>query len=220
MLLYNGEPQASFETMPQREFANLVRERFTKPVTVIGVDGRSGGGKTTLALNLATQLGATLLSTDDFAWWHSLFDWPEMLIENGLKPLAAGNDIAFNPPAWTERGRAGAIVAQANPVIVVEGVGATQASMRPHLDLCVWVQSDAIAAKERGLIRDAAERPDPAEAERFWNEWQAAENDFQAQQQSWLSAQFTVCGTPESLPNFATHDFQDSKPQDQIWLAR
>lgn len=216
MQLYQAEPLARFEPLELTALVDQIRGQLAKPVTVIGVDGRSGGGKTTLARNLADHLGATLLSTDDFAWWHSLFDWPQLLIENGIEPLVAGQDISFRPPAWIERHRAGAIVATASSVVIVEGVGATQAAMRPHLEICVWVQSDAIVAKERGLIRDAAERPDLAEAERFWNEWQQAEDQFQAAQQSWLHAQFVVCGTPAALPN---QQATGAKSADHIWLA-
>jgi uridine kinase len=55
-------------------------------------------------------------------------------------------------------------------VIVVEGVGVTQARMRSALDFKIWVQTDAEVAKERGLLRDLAE------------------------QQSWLVADFRISG--------------------------
>ena len=117
-----------------------------------------------------------------------------MLIENGIKPLHAGQSIDYRPAAWIEREREGSIQAQPSRFIIVEGVGATQESMRSSLDVKIWVQTDADVAKERGLLRDLAERPDPAEALRFWNEWMAAENEFQVAQQSWLVADYRVAG--------------------------
>ena len=220
MHLYSGEQQRTYFPAPFSAVLWPLQGHIgsgKKPVTVIGIDGRSGGGKTSFANTLAAKLDATLLNTDDFAWWHSMFDWPELLIENALKPLLAGQDVSFRPPAWVERGREGAIVAASNPVIIVEGVGASQEAMRLYLDYNIWVQSDAIVAKERGLIRDAAERPDPAEAERFWNEWQQAEDEFQAAQQSWLQASFTICGTPSALPNPGADAPYDAG---QLWLGR
>lgn len=163
---------------------------------VIAVDGRSGGGKSTFARALATELDAALLSTDDVAWWHSLFDWPDLLIDNAIRPLVAGQPVDWRPPAWIERDRAGSITAAARPVIVVEGVGAGQAAMRGVLDAVVWVQSDADEAERRGIERDLAERPDPVDAKRFWDEWQAAELPFQQAQATWELADLIVCGTP------------------------
>ena len=194
MKLYDGEPVFSSAEISTIEDIAAAVYALNRDVVVIGVDGRSGGGKTTLAKNLAERLGATMLSTDDFAWWHSLFDWPEMLIENGIEPLRAGKAIDFKPAAWIEKEREGSILAAPSRFVIVEGVGSTQERMRQALDYKIWLQTDADVARERGLLRDLAERPDPAEAERFWNEWQSAEDLFQAEQKSWLSADFVLKG--------------------------
>lgn len=165
-------------------------------VTVIAVDGRSGGGKTTFARALAAELDAALVSTDDVAWWHSLFDWPDLLVDNVLSPLRAGRPVDYRPPAWIERGREGSITAPARPVVVVEGVGSAQRRMRVAVDRIVWVQSDVDEAERRGIERDLAERPDPVEARRFWDAWMAEETPFQAEQRTWEAADLMVCGTP------------------------
>lgn len=195
MKLYEGETEFALTRFVTLEaLGELLSAAASDQVTVIGIDGRSGGGKTTAARKLGEILGATLLSTDDFAWWHSMFDWPEMIIQNAINPLRAWRDIDYKPEAWVEREREGSITAKSNRFVIVEGVGATQIAMRDALDFCVWVQADADVARERGLLRDLAQRPDPAEAEAFWNEWQAAENLFQTREQSWLVADFVVSG--------------------------
>ena len=166
---------------------------------VVAVDGRSGGGKTTFARALAAHTDAALVSTDDFAWWHSHVDWPDLLIDNALAPLRNGQAVDFRPPAWIERGREGSITAPARPVVVVEGVGSAQRRMRPELDAVVWVQSDAEESERRGIERDLRERPDPAEAKRFWDEWMSAEVPFQQEQRTWAVADLVVCGTPGAV---------------------
>jgi uridine kinase len=194
--LYDGEPVFD-EPLTLSDVAEVAAKLINADapgVQVIAIDGRSGGGKTTLANALAVALGATVLHTDDFAWWHSLFDWPQMIIDNALMPLRAGRSIDYRPDAWVEREREGSIVAKPSRFVIVEGVGAGQLAMRPQLDVVIWVQTDADEAKRRGVERDLAERPDPAEAERFWNEWQAAENPFQATQQTWAVADFVFRG--------------------------
>lgn len=176
---------------------------------VIAVDGRSGGGKSTFAASLATALDAALLATDDFAWWHSLFDWTDLIIEHALSPLRQGHPVEVRPSAWIEHGREGSISAPARRFVVVEGVGAGQQRMRPAVDRVVWVQSDAVEAERRGIARDLMERPDSQEAKRFWDEWMEAEVPFQEQQQTWRVANLIVCGTPGLLG-------PDSAPQ---WLC-
>lgn len=166
---------------------------------VIAVDGRSGGGKSTFAAALAIELDAALLSTDEFAWQHSYFDWPDLLIELALVPLRHGRAVNVRPPAWIEHGREGSIVAPVRQFIVVEGVGSGQERMRSAVDQIVWIQSDAVEARRRGIARDLAERPNPVEARRFWDEWTAAERPFQEQQRTWDVANLIVCGTPGVL---------------------
>jgi uridine kinase len=198
VLLYDGESEFQDYTRASlTDLGDLILKHSSNRPLVILVDGRSAGGKTTVARKLAATLNAALLSTDDFAWWHSFFDWPEMLINEGLEPLKAGQPLDFTPPAWTEHGRDGSITAAPADVIVIEGVGAGQQDMRAAADVVVWVQADAELARERGLARDLLERPDPEENLRFWNEWMTAENAFQAIQQTWAVADFVILGTPD-----------------------
>lgn len=173
----------------------LTRDVDAAPL-VLAVDGRSGAGKSTFAAALADVLDAAVLHTDDFAWWHSAFDWRDLLIDHALTPLRRGESVDFRPPAWIERGRGGSIAVAARSVIVVEGVGAAQQAMRPVIDRIVWVQSDPDEAERRGIERDLAERPHPQEAKRFWDEWMAEEVPFQERQRTWVVADLVVCGTP------------------------
>ena len=200
MDLYPGEVACTRWALTQiSDIAEGIRVGAKHAVTVIAVDGRSGGGKTTFAKALANELNAALLSTDDFAWWHSFFDWSEMIVANAITPLVSGQSIEYRPEAWIERGREGAICALASPFVIIEGVGSLQKAIRENVNVGIWLQSDAKEAKRRGLERDLDQRPDPLEAERFWNEWQKAEDEFQTTQQSWKCADLWVCGTPKLL---------------------
>ncbi|MEM6431048.1 MAG: hypothetical protein AAF708_17560, partial [Deinococcota bacterium] len=56
--------------------ADLITEHSEADVFVIAIDGRSGGGKSTMASILAGFLtDARVIHTDDIAWHHSFFDW-------------------------------------------------------------------------------------------------------------------------------------------------
>jgi predicted AAA+ superfamily ATPase len=67
---------------------------------IIAIDGPGGAGKTTLAARLAKELRATaVIHTDDFASWENPIEWWPALIEQALKPLAAGAAARYQPTA-------------------------------------------------------------------------------------------------------------------------
>jgi uridine kinase len=164
---------------------------------VVAVDGRSAGGKTTVADRLAVAVaGAVVVHTDDVAWHQGFFDWDELLVDGILGPVSRGEDVAFRPPAWVERGREGAIVVPAGAAVLVEGVGSAREALTPWLDAAVWVQSDADEAYRRGIERDVAAGRNRAEALAFWDEWMAQEVPFLAADRAWERADLVVCSTP------------------------
>lgn len=195
-----AEPEAGpWRAVPFPELVAELRTRCAdRARAVIAVDGRSAGGKSTLTAQLAAALGAHVVHTDDVAWWHDFFDWDDLLIGGVLEPYLAGDAVAFRPPAWQERGREGAItIANDCCVILIEGVGASRRSLAPYLCAAVWVQADWPLAEARGLARDMqTERPDAAEAKRFWDDWQADERSFLDADRPWERADVVVCGTP------------------------
>lgn len=62
-----------------------------------------------------------------------------------------------------------------------------------HLHSAIWVQSDLVEARRRGLERDGGGE----EGVRFWDEWDREEVPFLAEDRPWERAAAIVCGTPE-----------------------
>ena len=187
---------------------------------VVAVDGRSAGGKSTLAAVLSSVVpGSAVVHTDDVAWHHGFFDWDGLLVTGVLEPVSRGEQVDYRPPAWQERGRDGAItVSQDVVVIFVEGVGASRSALRPWFDAAVWTQSDAASARHRGLARDVRLGRDEEEAVRFWDEWEAHEVTFLREDRPWERADLVVCGTPEALT-----EAQDGPEPDRgasLWVAQ
>lgn len=190
MQLFDGEPAAGpwrVEPVP----AVLARSRPAAGTPIVLVDGRSAGGKTTCAARLAAAVpGAGVVHTDDVAWWESFFDWAVLLRDGVLDPVRAGHAVAYRPRAWAPRGRAGAIEVPAGcPLLVVEGVGVSRLDLSGYGDLRLWVQSDRVEARRRGLAREG---DDVA----FWDEWEAEEVPFLAADRPWERADLVVAGTP------------------------
>lgn len=187
--------------MPIGAFAGLVRRHVGTPAgrpPVLAVDGRSAGGKTTLAGRLAAATpGAAVVHTDDVAWWHAVFDWVDLLVDGVLAPVRRGEAVSYRPPKWDERGRSGAIEVPAGAsLVVVEGVGAGRRELTGFVDGVVWVRTDPGEAARRDAVRVAAGETTASD----YAAWMAEEAPFVSAQRAWERAFATVCGSP-SLPH-------------------
>ncbi len=198
MNLVPSEPSAApWRVLPIRDFVDLVVDveavTYNRP-WILAVDGRSGGGKTTVADLLHRCVpNSAVVHTDDVAWHHSFFDWSNLLIGGILKPLRSGSVVHYQPPGWQTHGRPGAIeVAAGLDLVIVEGVGAGRTEVMPWIDRSIWVQSDLDEAERRGIARDGGTQ----EAKDFWHEWMSQEFDFFQHQRPWERATAIVNGTP------------------------
>lgn len=197
---FSGEPVVPFwrEQAWHELAAELVaRDVGTRPV-IVAVDGRSGAGKSTIADRLRDEVaGSCVVHTDDVAWHESFFGWDGLLAAGILLPVRQGGAVEYVPRAWQERGRGGVITVPAGcPLLIVEGVGSSRASLTPLIDIAIWVQSDREEARFRGLERDGG----TAEAKAFWDEWEAAEVPFLGSDRPWDRAGIALCGTPDAVP--------------------
>ena len=80
--------------------------------------------------------------------------------------------------------------------MLVEGVGASRASLADRYDATVWVMSDEDERRRRGVERDVVLGRTPDEAEEFWDLWESEEHPFLAADRPWERATVVSCGTP------------------------
>jgi len=197
------EPEAG----PWRaEPLSQVIEILTRPRTgvttgdhpvVLAVDGRSSSGKTTLAARMHAEApGSAVVHTDDIAWYHSRFGWADLLVDGILTPARGGGAVEFQPPRWTEHGRAGSInVPVGCRLLIIEGVGAGRRETAHLMDALVWVQSDQSEARRRSLARVGQPGgPDNIDDLRAW---MAEEDPFLADERPWERADLIAAGTPQ-----------------------
>ncbi|GAA1976708.1 hypothetical protein GCM10009817_16260 [Terrabacter lapilli] len=194
MRLHPEETEAGpWRHVDDAELAELLRQVLGDGRSVLLVDGRSGGGKTTFAERAARLLDGAVVHSDDLAWNHDAVAWDELAITHVLEPWRRGEDVDFRPPAWVTHGRDGAVaVPEGVRVLVLEGVGAGRASLASRADAVVWVQSDRLEARERGLRRDVELGRTPEEAKEFWDGWMGAEEPFLAADRPWERASLVV----------------------------
>ncbi|WP_369204612.1 uridine kinase [Streptomyces sp. PU-14G] len=157
------------------------------PVRLVGVDGHAGSGKTTCARRLAALLeGAPVLHLDDVASHEALFDWTERLTAQVLRPLERGRGARYGVYDWVAGARTTQAVLPPAPVVLVEGVGAGRAALRPSLACLLWMDVPREEAWRRGQERDG-----PAQRG-FWECWIPAERAHFAADPSRPFADFLV----------------------------
>lgn len=169
--------------MTERDPVAAVAERVAAAapacgaIRVVGVDGRSGAGKSTFARALAARLDAPLLPLEGlYEGWAGLERGVELLASDVLAPLAAGRPALAPQYDWEHETWGDPRPVPATPILVVEGVGAGAASAARYLSLLVWIEAPDALRKDRALARDGETyRP-------FWEIWAAQEQALLARE--------------------------------------
>ena len=136
--------------------------------TFVGIGGRGGAGKSTLAAQISE---AQVVSTDEF-WDGEGFDLHRLRAEV-FDPLGAGRDARFASWDWGARRPAGVRTVRPEGIVVVEGVCALHRMFRHDYDVRVWVDAPHDVRLARGVARDGEE------ARRTWVEyWMPREDRY------------------------------------------
>jgi len=117
--------------------------------TFVGIGGRGGAGKSTLAARIP---GAQVVSTDEF-WDGAGFDL-DRLRDEVFDALVAGREARFASWDWSARRPAGLRTVGPEGIVVVEGVCALHRMFRDDYDVRVWVEAPYDVRLARGVARD------------------------------------------------------------------
>ncbi|MEH0936049.1 uridine kinase family protein [Micromonospora psammae] len=195
-------------------YAGLARRLLARPARLgrtrlVAVDGPSGAGKSVFATRLADALAALpggapppVVHTDDLLdGWDDQFTFWHRLEECVLAPLRAGRPGAYHRYSWVRRAfLPRAVPVPVAPVLLVEGVSAARAAVRPELSLAVYVTAPARLRLSRALRRDG-----PAILPEL-RRWHAGEREHFAADATAAHADLVVDGAP-ALPHDARHYF-------------
>ena len=163
---------------------------------VIGIDGRSGSGKTVLskvlAENLAPDHEVTVLRLEDlYPGWDGLEAGMKIFSESVLPKLANGETATY--PTWDWKageepgGAPGAeVTTEPTEVIICEGVGVGARQNREFIDVLIWLRVPDDVRYDRAMNRDGATyRPQ-------WDNWAAQERRMLDQDQIYDAADLVL----------------------------
>ncbi|MDR7159439.1 chorismate-binding protein [Arthrobacter sp. BE255] len=142
---------------------------------IIAIDGRSGAGKTTLAIELAARLRnhhkvALFHLEDIYPGWNGLAAGIERYISTVLTPLSHGERATWTSWDWEKHYDGDTRVTLPAEIVIIEGVGAAAAGARPLLSAVIWADSPDDVRRTRALDRDGGTY------EPFWDQWAAQED--------------------------------------------
>ncbi|WP_066905992.1 hypothetical protein [Millisia brevis] len=158
---------------------------------IVGIDGRAGSGKTTIAAAVARALGdCPIVHMDDiYPGWDGLAASIPILVADILEPIAAGRPARFR--RWDWAAAAPGAVREIPPpaTLVIEGVGSGARPTAAFVDVPVWIDAPAQVRKQRALARDG---------EMFaanWDRWRDQEELLFTDDPVWERAAIVLDGT-------------------------
>lgn len=165
-------------------FSELLDEKkpLVGKVKFIAIDGRGGSGKSTVARLLATELGAEIIQTDDFASHENPLNWWPLVIERVFEPIAEGAaSLSYPRSKWWPAHTPEPVEHQAvTSTMILEGVSALRREFRPYISVGVFVDTPREVCLQRGISRDLAYDTGKTKDEitKMWNEWAEAEDEY------------------------------------------
>ncbi|MBF4994174.1 chorismate-binding protein [Arthrobacter gandavensis] len=166
---------------------------------LIGIDGFSGAGKTSLALELAAALRvhrsvAVFHLEDVYPGWDGLQRGMDYYRREVLAPLAVGREATWRAWDWDVGSYGRPRRTEPAEIIIFEGVGAAHRAARTLLDAVVWVQAPEELRKERALARDG-ETYAP-----HWDRWARQEAAWAAADPAAADAGVILSSGPSHFP--------------------
>ncbi|MCL2490746.1 MAG: cobalt ABC transporter [Propionibacteriaceae bacterium] len=152
------------------ELANLAIDASAGRRLVVLIDGRSGAGKTTLAIDLGRALRrlgwpVQIVSLDDvYPGWHGLAT-AAAAVPQMLAPVDAG----YRRYDWAQGRPADWVHLDPTAPIIIEGAGALTPTSAPRATLRVWVDGAEAVRRQAVVSRDGP-------VDDWWDDWSAQEN--------------------------------------------
>lgn len=127
---------------------------------IIAIDGPAGGGKTTLAQNLAlafaTSLSTTVIHMDDlYDGWDGALDGDFSSVLSNIVGLhKKSENISYSSYNWSTEKFDESKEVPRTQLLILEGVGSGQSSIRSSLAALIWIDINDSQGLARVIARD------------------------------------------------------------------
>lgn len=182
------------------DLAQQIANTASKPLILI--DGSAGSGKTTLAVKLAEILTANLVSTDEVSWCADPVQWDGEMLMGIVKPWLNGEDVSYRPTGWVKENRPGAIHADSNKILIIEGMGACRKALRSYASYSIWVDTAPETARARVVERDIARGENGGTVKsvtEFADWWDSLLNPLLLDEKAWKYVDVIVSGSQSDM---------------------
>lgn len=135
-------------------------ERRNDFVRIVAIDGPAGSGKTTLASRIAStwvDKNVLTIHMDDLydGWENALSErLTRTLVQSIALPASMGKSFSYRKYDWIQKRFEKTIECEVPDLLILEGVGSGQKSVRQYLDQLIWTETDSETGLQRVLRRD------------------------------------------------------------------
>lgn len=158
-------------------------------IFIVAIDGRSGAGKSSLAVTLSRELSAPVVALEDlYGGWDGLERGIDLLVSEVLQPLRAGRAARVPRYDWIARDWGEACVLEPPEVLIVEGVGAGARRAAAYASTLIWVEEPEPVRKRRALDRDGGTYTP------YWDMWAAQEDALLSREHTPDRADLVITG--------------------------
>jgi len=167
----------------------------------IAIDGHGGSGKSTLAKELAKELDAEVIHTDDFASFDNPTNWWPLVIERVFELIKQGaTSLNYPRSKWWKDHEPESVVDQpVTQIMILEGVSALRKEFREYVDFGVYVDAPKEICLKRGLARDKGnDGKSDEEIVAIWDQWLKDEDEYIYRDKPKEYADIVVDGTKSS----------------------
>lgn len=163
---------------------------------ILTIDGPAGSGKTTLATELSLRIrlagfSVEIVHMDDLynGWDRALSEDLSMTLRSIVKGYREG-EVTYDIYDWHKKSYTERKTFASPEVLILEGVGGGQRSIRNEIDVCIWIEAEPEVALQRVIERDGEEiRP-------FMAKWSIDQAAHFAQEETRGAADYCLDGAP------------------------
>lgn len=169
----------------------------TQTTAIVGIDGRGGAGKSSLAEALAAlDPTVTIVHVDDFydpttdrTEIGATIDW-RRVVDQVLAPLHSDHPGRYQRFDWDSQSLEEWHDVPTGGIVILDGVYSLRRELADHLTYRIWLEVPRDVGMERGIARDG-------QASRTWwlDEWMPDEDRYVAEQRPGDAADVVIDGS-------------------------